>query len=60
MERQEIERMLLRALDVLPDAADLDELARRLPLQEEQAALLRALPLEPEEPSWTPLPEERP
>ena len=56
----EMLRLLARELTGLPDAHDLRILARRLPVLEQQAELLRALPLEDEEPLAYPALEPQP
>jgi hypothetical protein len=59
-DRQEVERVLQWALPALLAPEELAELIARLRSQEEQLALLRALPLDEEEP-WLPSSaEERP
>ena len=59
MSRVEIERILAESLSTPLEPEELEELVRRVLLQEELAALLRALPLEEEEP-LLPLPDALP
>ena len=58
MNRAEIERVLEDNLSVRLPAEEVDKLVERIRQQEEQAALLRALPLQDVEPACPPAVEE--
>jgi hypothetical protein len=60
MDRADMERILAEHVHPLPSAEEVEELHRRLRGQEEQAALLRSLPLTDEEAPTPPLREARP
>jgi hypothetical protein len=60
MTEHEMARVLDEAFAAPLSGEELEELRQRLRMQEEQAAQLRGLPLEDEEPDWVALPEAAP